>query len=319
MKKVFLFSVLFSAILSMMMLVSCNKENETTIETTQEKNNIVNTEDVKASSRAPMILATSIQNFTACGNWNSCNIPSVVGTTKTNGVKITLEPLTHSFFNNMTNTNGEPITYRFFEKNAFTTSKLVPYIVNPSKAYLTSIQTFERKCNQSVVYFADTGFKDNTDYYLVITSGNSTSPVYQFKALANITGKPCGGTPNPIPQASSVTSWWNCGYYTTGINTINTAPPYNIRMNGLNIQLENLTHSIFNSNGQALTYKVYKVPRSSNPSPIDNFSTNFQNVRRSGWIYGNNTNYEVIIQNSNGTILSQSYFFKTGNFKGKPC
>lgn len=277
-------------------LFSCQKENQIQPEQEVMKNEVSSetNKDLKASSRAPLILASTAQ-FSACGNYNSCLI-GTPGLTKTNGVKITLDALTHSFFNS----GGNQLRYRI---------------------YSNTFLVLDVYCNQSVVYLANSILANNTNYFLLISSGNVTSPMYQF-TTGNEKGKPCPQPPCPMQVNGSILPFWKCGYYTTGMNcVINTAPPYNVRMNGFSLTLTDLTHSCYNPTG--LNYKVYKAgtynPSNPNANLVDNFTTNCKNVRRVGWNYEDNTQYVVIIQNPNGTIKSSPYYFTTGSFRNKPC
>jgi hypothetical protein len=307
MKKIFLMTSIVTILIAIITLISCQKESQNESQSIAEisKNEISSTENtIKADSRAPLILGPTIENFTACGNYNSCSISSVIGVTKTNGVKITLNSVTSGIYNNL--------RYRFY-----TTP---PSLTDPCN--ITPSPILDITCSQSVVYIANNVFANNTSYYLIITSGCSTSPIYTFTA-GNMKGQSCGVPVIVAINADVVEKWSTCGLYQTGINQtfiFNTGVHYK-KFNGFHIQLSALTHSTYNSSSGSnfLTYKVYDTTLSATAPPVANFSSNNQNVYAALASFEDNRKYKIVIQTPNGQILSQNYFFTTGSLKNKPC
>ena len=121
---------------------------------------------------APKIVATSVQPSCSTTVTNCSNIP--VSTLATNnGIVITLEPLTHSFYN----AKAPGLLYSIYDMNGI---------------LVTSFS-----CTRSTVKFHSQKLLDATPYKILITAPGAASPYYEFTTATN---QPCKGVKSPLNE-----------------------------------------------------------------------------------------------------------------------
>jgi len=118
----------------------------------------------------PLIRATSVKADCAYVA-NSCSKMQIATMTSNDGVAITLDPKTHSYWN----ANGGSLTYNIYQDG----------VVDP----LVTLT-----CNQPTVKVTSPKLGDSMSY-LVVISGPGNSAAYWFT-----TGAPCKGLPMPTKK-----------------------------------------------------------------------------------------------------------------------
>jgi hypothetical protein len=123
----------------------------------------------RAAVAGPPILATSVKADCSYVVTN-CSNKKVFTSTSNNGVVITLDPLTNSFWNS----KGGSLTYTIYD------ASVQNVIVQPFA------------CNKATVSFHSASLADSTEYKVIITGPGASSGAYSFT-----TGTPCKGVPIP--------------------------------------------------------------------------------------------------------------------------
>lgn len=163
------FIAIFLFALGAVCMVSCQKDTDNVSLVDASANTfIANTEGV--TERGPLILATSVTTYCTCKQGRTCGIWAYTNT-KRNAIKVTLNAVTHNYYN----ASGPGLTYT---------------IKNSSNSVVASFT-----CNQAVVEYSNSNLLNNGLYTVTISSGPSSSPLYSI-TVGSCNGQSCNNDPN---------------------------------------------------------------------------------------------------------------------------
>ncbi len=142
-------------------VISCQKDNSLSSPTDAPSTVTTAVSTDVVSDRGPLILGT-VSTYCSCIQGRTCSAWAYY-TTKRNGIKVVLNPVTHTFYN----VNGTGLRYRIYKANTCgNAADLVADFI----------------CNQSTVQYANSNLPNTGSYSVVISYLSSSSGCYTVPA-----------------------------------------------------------------------------------------------------------------------------------------
>lgn len=167
MKKITIPALLFLTV-ALLYVVACQKDSSL------EPQKATQTEVVQdagggevSTDRGPLILGT-VSTYCTCSQGRTCSLWAYT-TTKRNAISITLDPVTHGYYN----ASGPGLRYRIYPNGSCSGAPIADF-----------------QCNQSVVKYANSNLTNGATFTVKISYGASESPCYSF-TNSNCNGQSC--------------------------------------------------------------------------------------------------------------------------------